>query len=1016
MHQIDSMRLQVDESDSIDEEGNLLPGHELKDDYNPTEVIHGSLGETSGTLYISPPGNKSGKVPAPSYPRFGSEVDSEVYFDDPRILNGAYDRSVRFSAPPFEVDSINNPDFTMVGFDGAFHSGPIMPPFIQKLSIMPDKSLGFTHEIQDKIGYPLYGFNNSHIHGQLRMDLGGLQANGQLEHQTTALQSEKYTFYLDKVVADIQSGEVRPGSVSGLGSSSYPKVSFEHVKLLWRPHKDNMLLRTKGVPMDMYDGNAHFEGTLNIKNKGAYASGMLGTDLVRAESDFFHFEESSYTGRQTNFEVLSSDPLIPAVRGKRIQLRYDLEKNIGYMQPEKAGIPSIDFPYMQMKTSMYEADWYYNERNVQMKRPESIPLEQSFFISTKPEMDSLTIQAEAAIYSMDSSQLRIEGVPYIRILDVDIVPENNRVLVRENCNIKRFLDATLYIDAQSRNHTLTNGNIKVHSANLFTGSADYQYANSDADTFYIKFNEFLLEKAVADDGKKKRMVVSGGVIPDSQLLKASAGFYFKGRVKMFAKRKSLFFDGFVKLVLEGEDRNIQWIKYEEDAEREEIIIDFDRARTEDGTSLTAGLHYRRDGQLYLTFMQDKDDRDDIDLFEPEGLLSYDTERNFYVVRPDKKKKDKIEDEKKAQEKKRKTKKDKRKEREADKVDDEESDKIDDEESDEVEDEENNEIDEEESDEIDDEESAEIEDEDLLRAQSSYKPKTFMYSPRTESLSFEGPLRLLGEDKHIDLTAAARGKANLKERVYELEAVVTLDVGLPNEVVELLAQQLEDARSYVELQYAQLPVDFYNLLAFLIGSKAAARHETAVRQKDPPPLHSASGQLHADFMFSRLRLKWDPYRRRWYSQGTLQLSHIQQTDVNADLQGYLQIEPQREGANIDILLYVSPTIWYHLSYRDQNLSLYSGLNSLNQLVDEETKSRSPVPGKYSFTRGHAGQTDTFVEGFFSRYGKDTKALDMKYLDPVVKDLNPTTEPSQPIEIDDPPTEEGDNNNEESDERR
>ena len=991
MAQIDSMVLQVNEADTLIEEGEL----------NTQELINGELNTTSGTLYIAPPGNLSAKRPAPSYPRFGSESDSDIYFDDPRILGGVYDKTVKFVAPPFDVDSINDPGFTVVGFDGAFHAGTIMLPITQKLSIMEDKTLGFTHKIEDKSGYPLYGLPNSYVHGQLRLDLGGLQDKGQLEHQTTTLQSDKFTFYLDKTVADVSEGNVRPGSVSGLEDTSYPKVSFKNVRLLWQPHKDNMLIKTKVLPMSLYDDVVDFKGTLNIKSTAAYASGTIDSDVVHAESGYFHFKETEYAGRQVNFEVASSDPEKPAVRGKRIELRYDLKKSIGYLQPERPGIPSIDFPYLQMKTSMYEAVWDKNARNVKMSRPEGVSLEQSFFTSTKPEMEELSFQAEKAVYSMDSSQLRAEGVPYIRALGVDIIPKDNRVLVGPDSDIQELQQATLYVDAENRNHTLVNGTIKIHSANHFTGSADYKHTNVDSSVYYIRLDRFLTERAKGDDGKTKEVVVSGGVVPEEQRFKASTGFYFKGNVKMFANRKRLLFDGFVKLVLEGEDRNTQWIMYKADTDEKQIIIDFDNSTTEDGTPLTAGLHYKKDGELYLSFMQDKEDPEDIDIFESEGTLSYDTERNFYVISAKQKKKRKRKKEAKS--------KDESEEEAESKDESEEEAKSKDESEEEAESKDESEEEAESKDESEEEaeskDESEKPEEQFSTEPTSYTPKTFMYSPRTENVLFEGPLRLLGSDRRMRLLVAARGKANLQEKVYELEAAAVLDANLPKKAAKLLAQQLKDASSYVEVQAGKLPFDFYDLVSFLIGEKATRRYE----EKKNLPLYEASKKLRSDFMFSRLRLKWDPIRYAWYSQGALQLSHMHEQVIGTDLQGYLQIQPSRTGGNIDMLIYLSPTVWYHLRYKDRNLSLYSGISNFNSLIGEQTKGRTPVLGSYSFTKGRAGWTDSFVQAFASRYRDGQDPLNMKYPDPVLPDRTPNSVPSWGEE-DSLPTEESDRDDE------
>ena len=753
MPKINNLRLQVlGTSDSTLTQGNKTANKR-------TRVINGGLGSTSGVLYISPPQNRAGRNPAPKYPRFDSESDADIYFDDPLILSGAYDRSVRFVAPPFEVDSINDPNFMVVGFEGVFHAGKILPPMYQKLSIMPDKSMGFRHKITEKAGYALYGLPKSYLHGEMRLDLGGIQAKGTVEHHTTALNSKKFTLYLDKVTADVQKGAVRAGSVSGLEQTSYPSITFDQVKLLWQVSEDHMLLKTTSTPMQVYKDKVQFTGTLNIKSTSALAAGTLKTEAVEITSQFLHLKEQTLVARKATFEVRATQEDTAAVRGKDIKLVYDVQKNIATMHAEHIGVPSIDFPALRMRTSMNEAIWDNTTHQVEMHRPDNVPLEQSFFESTHPDMDGLSFQAEKATYSIDSSQLHVEGVPYLRVLNVDIVPENNSLLVREGTLIDPFLDATLHMDAERRYHTFIHGNIKVHGSQKFTGKAQYQYAI--ADTFLIKFDQFFVERVKGDDKKYQEVVVSNGYIPEVQKFKASEGFYFKGDTKMYANRKDLLFDGYVRLSLAGEDRDLQWIRHRSDENKADIVIDFDRTRTEEGNFLSAGLHYREYGGMYLNFMQDKENEDDIDIFEPEGLLRYDSKTHFYVISPE------TEEEKPKN--------------------------------------------------------------DPMQATSVYSPKTFMYAPQTDDIFFEGPLQLLGTDRHLELVAAAQGQGNLTKNICALASIAILDMDLPTKVVQAMGKHMQDARMYLG-GAPSWPRNLYKLLAFCIGKKAVERYEMRLRKE------------------------------------------------------------------------------------------------------------------------------------------------------------------------------------------
>ncbi|MCK5665650.1 MAG: hypothetical protein KAI17_19315, partial [Thiotrichaceae bacterium] len=101
-------------------------------------VAVSAMSGTSGILYISKPKNKSGKKLIPNFPKFkGGGTGSVVYFDKPEILSGVYDRSLYFTLPPFDLDSLSDSDPAAIKFTGTFHSDSWFPDFTEKLHIMP---------------------------------------------------------------------------------------------------------------------------------------------------------------------------------------------------------------------------------------------------------------------------------------------------------------------------------------------------------------------------------------------------------------------------------------------------------------------------------------------------------------------------------------------------------------------------------------------------------------------------------------------------------------------------------------------------------------------------------------------------------------------------------------------------------------------------------------------------------------------------------------------------------------
>jgi hypothetical protein len=528
--------------------------------------------------------------------------------------------------PPFEIDSSNRSDGASISFEGTFYAGDILEPFEEKLVIQPDKSLGFQHKIPEE-GYKLYGGTGT-LYNSLNLNYNGLRSDGKIDYLTTTVYSNDFVFYLDSTSAIAQSGEIRPGN---LGSASFPQGIMGALRMKWLPKKDSMFLKNIGDPIELYNGTAKLLGAANITAKGAFGLGTLETRGSRVESKQFSFSETKFSARHGAFEILTDNPQKPAMAGEDIALNFDLATNIADVHPEKAGVAAIGFPYAQMKTSITNAIWNLNDQKITMSKPANVAIEDSYFYSTRPDLDSLAFNATAGIYDINRYELNLQGIPYITVADAEITPENEEITILENSTLQELKNAIVRIDTANRYHTLTNGLITIVDRNKFTGSALYQLVNAAQDTFTIKFNQFELQNVPIAKNRFKTMTVSEGDVLEDQDFVMSPGFLYKGRAKMYADRRALELIGGVKLDWKKE-RDSQWISYTNKTENPEVLVNFDASTAETGQKLVAGLHYDSfDDIIYLTFINDKNDPGDFDLFTPHGILSYNLEGDFYKI-------------------------------------------------------------------------------------------------------------------------------------------------------------------------------------------------------------------------------------------------------------------------------------------------------------------------------------------------------------------------------------------------
>lgn len=590
--------------------------------------------KTSGTLYINRPDNKSGKLRLPNYPRLDASAGGVIYFDRQEVLDGAYDRSVFFVVPPFKLDSLSDADPGAINFEGTFVSSNMFPSFKEKLHTMPDKSLGFMHEVPAK-GYPLYG-SEARLFGSMQLDNNGIRSAGKIDYLAATVESRDFVFYPDSVVGRGTVGELKEKQ---FGNAQFPQVTLTEYKLTWLPKQDRFNLKNLREPFSLYNRTADFEGNLTLSKKGAAGDGKLVTRGTEATSGQFTFSSKEFGARHADFKVNSSDPGKPALAGKDVRLNFNLEKSYADISPEIEGEAAIEFPYAQFKTSITDARWDLTTQKISMTKDADVPLENSYFYTTRKELDSLVFNAEKAEYDFKSQQLRVSGIPFIVVADAKITPDKNEILILEDSKIGQLTNTTIVMDTLNGFHRLTEGVVTIVSRKEFSGYATYQFVNAVNDTFAIKMTDFHLEN-IAEPAKTRRFgktpvalqqTVANGAVTEQDKISISPRIFYKGDMVMYATKPALQLNGYVKMDLKKIPNYNTWIKHSQSGDEKDFFLDFNNAVTEEGRRAEAGLHFGEDNSLYITFVFDKKNPEDEDFFLPNGSLFFDKETNEFKI-------------------------------------------------------------------------------------------------------------------------------------------------------------------------------------------------------------------------------------------------------------------------------------------------------------------------------------------------------------------------------------------------
>jgi hypothetical protein len=594
--------------------------------------MQASASKTSGTLFINRPDNKSGKIKYPNYPRLDATAGGVIYFDRSEVLNGAYDRSVFFVVPPFKLDSLNDADPGSINFEGTFVSSGMFPSFKEKLHTQTDKSLGFKHTVPAS-GYQLYQ-GNGKLFGSMSLDNAGIRSAGRINYLAASVESRDFVFYPDSVAGRGSVGEIKEKQI---GAVFFPQVKLGDYQLKWLPKQDQMRIKNLKEPFSLYENTATLDGNLLVSKTGVGGDGKLSTRGSEVRSKEMSFSAKELGARHARFEVKTGNPDKPALAGRNVKLQFNLDKNFATVSPEVAGEAAIDFPYAQFKTSIPEARWDLTTQKIVMNKGADVPLEDSYFYTTRKDLDSLSFNAEQAEYDIKTQQLKVSGIPYIIVADAKITPENNQVLILENAKIGQLKNTVIILDTLNGYHRLTEGVVDIISRKEFAGYATYQYVNAANDTFAIKMTDFRLEPITEQTKNKKQkenatmQTVANGAVVESDNILVSPRIFYKGDMTMYATKPALQLRGFVKMDLKKIKKYNTWIQYTQSGDEKDIYLDFDKSITEEGRKADAGLHFAEDNDLYITFVFDKKDPGDEDFFTPSGSLYFDKETGEFKI-------------------------------------------------------------------------------------------------------------------------------------------------------------------------------------------------------------------------------------------------------------------------------------------------------------------------------------------------------------------------------------------------
>ena len=205
--------------------------------------------------------------------------------------------------------------------------------------------------------------------------------------------------------------------------------------------------------------------------------------------------------------------------------------------------------------------------------------------------------------------------------------------------------------------------------------------------------------------------------------------------------------------------------------------------------------------------------------------------------------------------------------------------------------------------------------------------------------------------------------DLNHNVYTMEALLLYRVKMAPKAMLRVADSIAEKAEQASLDAAYSLVDenFSFLLANLVGEESVRRYEQEGFMENLP-LHQFSSDLSRGILLSGLRLKWDPAYAVWHNEGRLGLVNLYNREVNASINGYVEVSfPSEErSSGLRLLFLFSEVDWYYFAHTEGVNKFLSGDYAVNKAVHKKG-------GKFVLSDREA--VKTFTSDIASTYAQD-----------------------------------------------
>ncbi len=588
--------------------------------------IKNSIEHVTGDILIDDPNNKSSIKDYPQYPIFNSKEISYVYYDNPKIYDGVYDRNkFYYKVDPFTIDSVNDFSTDALFFEGELISADIFENIRERIVVQPDYSFGFTR-ITGSSGYPTYKGKGTFT-DTINLSFKGLKGFGKLDYLSSRSESgpNGFTFFPDSTNGFATNFNIKQKS-SGPES---PSVTGENINIHWEPYENKLMAVETGKAFKMYGDSTTLSGGLIYTPKGLGGWGKYIFSEAKLTSNAFDFKEKIVNADSADFDLQSQGGALDELAFKT----KNVKANIDFTSKKANFVTNDSLSLVQLPKNMYvcyltKFTWDLHTKQIALGDPKDLNTDKRdlHFYSVHPKQDTLNFLSPYATYDLKNYIIGAEQVPYIDVADSRIVPNKDSVVtIRQEAFMDTLRNAKLYADRIHKYHTVYDATFFVKGRNNFSGHGMYDYVDETSTKHPLPLTKIKVDTALHTYGI--------GTLEEEQNFKLSSVFSYYGDYKMMSDHQYLNFNGNVLIANECAKIKPTWFKFAGDINPLEIFIPVsDNMLDLDSVAVGASMYTdSRYTSIYTAFTSHKRYPQDIPLISANGYLFYDKATRQYKV-------------------------------------------------------------------------------------------------------------------------------------------------------------------------------------------------------------------------------------------------------------------------------------------------------------------------------------------------------------------------------------------------